>query len=133
MQIIENLKSLGYEVELTGDNLKLTYRGEGQPDKDKIIPLLDTLKKNKGEVIEYLTFKVTPIPFKTLWMMFKDTLGHIDNPFMDDKAWGGIMQTFQYRQAWGRLNDICLDCMGGRAGIGEYQDTLKEWQRVVKG
>lgn len=130
--MINELKTIGYDLYLDGENLRYRYTALTEPPKDKFIPLLDTLKRNKGEVKEYFTFKDKSIPFNTLWGMFKDSLKRVDNPFMDNKAWGRIMKTQEYRQAWDRLNDIQLACMKGKASLGEYQDILKEWQRVVK-
>ncbi|MEK6591303.1 MAG: hypothetical protein AABZ11_11575 [Nitrospinota bacterium] len=130
--LINELKTIGYDLYLEGENLRYRFTALTEPPKERVILLLDTLKRNKGEVAEYLTFKDKPIPFNTLWGMFKDSLKRVDNPFMDDEAWGRIMKTPKYRQVWDRLNDIQLDCMKGRASLGEYQDTLKEWQRVVK-
>jgi hypothetical protein len=75
---------------------------------------------------------ITPIPFDTLWRMFKDSLKHIEKVcslMIWDK---GIKQTPEYQRAMDKIDKTWLDCMQGKAGLKEYQDTLKEWQRVVK-
>lgn len=133
MQLIEKLKGIGYEVELTGDNLKLSYKGRGQPDKDKITSLLEELKTSKRAVIDYLlTFKDKPIPFNTLWGIFKDSLKHVDNPFMDDEAWGRVMQTSEYQKAMDKVDRTWLDCQSGKTGIEDFKGVLAEWEGVIK-
>lgn len=54
MNVLTDLKSLGYEVTLRGDNVKLSWKGQGDPDPILIKPYLDELKAHKAEVIEVL-------------------------------------------------------------------------------
>ena len=60
MEAIETLKTLGYEVTIEGNNLRLVYKGTGEPPKDKILPLLDELRANKENAINYLKQKKMP-------------------------------------------------------------------------
>ena len=54
-ETIDRLVSEGIRLFLLGDQvLGYRYEGEGEPDKDKVIPLLDALKRNKTEVMELL-------------------------------------------------------------------------------
>ncbi len=54
MKVIETLMSLGYDPILEGDNIRMSYKGVGEPSKDKVIPLLQEIKNHKPEVIVYL-------------------------------------------------------------------------------
>lgn len=73
----------------------------------------------------------TPIPFNTLFAMLMDAVRGIERVYSPMIWESGVMQTPGYQGAWNKLNDICLDCMKGRAGIGEYQNILNRWERVV--
>ncbi len=61
MKILDNLKSLGYDMEIREGNIRLSYRGEGKPDKEKVVPLLEELKSNKSEAIKILREGLQPI------------------------------------------------------------------------
>jgi hypothetical protein len=54
MMVLDNLKSLGYEVEVKENGIKLSYKGKGAPDKSRVVPLLEELKANKDKVIKKL-------------------------------------------------------------------------------
>lgn len=73
-----------------------------------------------------------PIPFDTLWGMFKDALKHIEkvcSPMVWDT---GIMRTPEYRKLEDAIDEVWLACMRGEAGLEKFQDTLKEWQGYVQ-
>ena len=52
--IVTRLKSYGYDLYLEGSTLRYKCLALLEPPKDKVLPLLDTLKRNKQAVIEYL-------------------------------------------------------------------------------
>jgi|LSQX01.2.fsa_nt_gb hypothetical protein len=54
MELIKELENLGYKVELEGENISLTFNGEGRPDQNIIKPLLLELKTRKPEALKYL-------------------------------------------------------------------------------
>jgi hypothetical protein len=54
MRLLEHIKSLGYDVKINEGNIKLSYKGEGVPDKNRVRPLLQELKANKCEIIKML-------------------------------------------------------------------------------
>jgi hypothetical protein len=63
-EIIFGLASEGIRLFLSGDRVTYRYEGEGEPARDKVIPLLDALKRNKTEIMELLkAVKVRPKPF----------------------------------------------------------------------
>jgi hypothetical protein len=52
--ILARLHGVGYGVTLDGDNLRLHWTGQGQPDAATVNPLLTELRSRKAEVIQYL-------------------------------------------------------------------------------
>jgi hypothetical protein len=54
MMVLDDLKYLGYEVQVKENNIKLSYKGEGKPDKSKVMPLIERLKVSKNDVIRIL-------------------------------------------------------------------------------
>lgn len=66
MKTLDDLKSLGYDMEIREGNIRLSYRGKGKPDKEKVVPLLKELKSNKGEAIKILQKELKPIPSNIL-------------------------------------------------------------------
>ena len=64
IQVVTELRGMGYAVELVAGRIKLTWKGEGQPNQAKVTPLLDILRRNKAEAIEMLEADQTrPKPF----------------------------------------------------------------------
>jgi hypothetical protein len=49
------LRRLGYEVQVGGDQVRLRWRGEGRPPRDQVLPLLEEVKRRKAEVLAALT------------------------------------------------------------------------------
>ncbi|MBI4377600.1 MAG: hypothetical protein HY578_00730 [Nitrospinae bacterium] len=54
LPLINQLKTIGYDLYLEGENLKYKYHALIEPPKDKVMPLLNTLKANKEAVIKEL-------------------------------------------------------------------------------
>lgn len=51
--LLSDLTTVGYEIALEGDHLKLRYRKSGSPP-DTVKPLIDELRKHKAEVVNIL-------------------------------------------------------------------------------
>ena len=56
MKALLELQRLGYEAKLKNDgqNVSLRYYGDGEPDPDKVKPLISEVKQRKEEAINYL-------------------------------------------------------------------------------
>ena len=54
MSAIEELRSTGYEVHLEGDDIAFRWTGPGQPDADRVRPLLDEVRQHKEEAVAQL-------------------------------------------------------------------------------
>ncbi|OGP65588.1 MAG: hypothetical protein A3K22_03525 [Deltaproteobacteria bacterium RBG_16_42_7] len=116
---IGELEQLGYSISLEGENIRCKYLALIEPPKDKVIPLLDTLKRNKQAVIDYLEPKQDPIPFEVLRDLYLATFNRI--------GWKvGLMDKPE-----DRLNEIWLKAMEGQASIEDFKRTLAEWEKLI--
>ena len=43
IEVITRLGSLGYSIALVGGNIRLSYRGDGSPPKERALPLIEIL------------------------------------------------------------------------------------------
>ena len=67
-----------------------------------------------------------PIPFDTLKNLYMDTFNRV--------GWAmGLLARPGVIQAEGRLNQVWLDCMEGKASFEDFKTTLTEWEGVVSG
>jgi hypothetical protein len=53
--VLEALQELGYEVQVNGDHVRLRWRGDGQPPRERVVPLLEEVKRRKAEVLAAFT------------------------------------------------------------------------------
>ena len=60
IEAIRKLTYLGYRFELAGDRLRYRYEGQGEPDRDTVRPMLETIRANKPDVLVYLSKPVMP-------------------------------------------------------------------------
>jgi len=54
MRLLDQIKSLGYSVSYDSGKIKLSYKGEGKPDKTRVLPLLKELKASRNYAITEL-------------------------------------------------------------------------------
>ena len=59
--LLSDLTTIGYEIFLEGDHVKLRYRKQGNPP-DTVRPLIDELRKYKAEVVNILKMGSTDAP-----------------------------------------------------------------------
>jgi len=57
MRALDQIKSLGYDVIYDADKIKLSYKGEGKPDKSRVVPLLKEINANRNYAITELVGK----------------------------------------------------------------------------
>jgi hypothetical protein len=92
--VLDALMDLGYNVQLVGEDLKLTYTRDGTPDPAQITPLLEAIRLHKGEAVEYLKRQAS------FERMFKNAMGDIDGAYQA----GTISHIKEnYPILWGRL------------------------------
>jgi len=83
MIILDNLKSLGYDMEIREGNIRLSYRGEGKPDREKVIPLIEELKSKKNEAIRELQKGEEPVSDETLQDIYLEAMNKINDSYIE--------------------------------------------------
>lgn len=123
--LISELHTLGYSLSLDGGQIRYKCLSLIEPPKDRVIPLLDTLKRNRETVIGYLKTKGSPIiPYDTLKTLYLEAFNRV--------GWEiGLMARQGVKTIEDKLNDIWLECMEGRATIEDFEATLKEWEGII--
>ncbi len=58
MDTVEQLRTIGYQIRLSGDRLHLKYAGSGMPNPGVVRALLGELRERKAEAIEYLQAEI---------------------------------------------------------------------------
>ena len=121
---ITELDKLGYDLYLDGGRIRYKCLALIEPPKDKVLPLLEVIKRNKGAVIEYLKPKNTSIPYEVLRDLYLAAFNRT--------GWTqGLMARPEVTQAEDRLNQIWLDCMEGRATLDDFKAILKRWEGII--
>jgi hypothetical protein len=64
MRALLDLQELGYRPRLENDEIRLVWRGRGEPDAEKVQPLLEQLRSRKHEAIQYLRKQTVGVPFE---------------------------------------------------------------------
>ena len=75
MKTLDSLKFLGYNVEVKDENIKLSYRGEGKPDKNRVLQLIKELEGSKNEAIKELQDE-------TLRGLFMETMNRVNDSYI---------------------------------------------------
>lgn len=136
MIVLDNLKSLGYDVEVKENNIKLSYRGEGKPDTNRVIPLLEELKACKNDVIKMLQRdkELTPIPDETLRDLFLEAMHNINDSYIE----GTIKYIHEHHpdldddinKADDRVNEVWKECNEGKASIEDFKGALNSYRSL---
>lgn len=126
--LINELKIIGYTLYLEGENLKYRYIASTEPPKDKVIPLLDTLKRNKGEVKEYLTFKDKHIPNRLLADLLNRCFNELENEGIDPTA----LSCPDVKITEGRLDKVWGDCLKGLDTLENFKRVLQDYAMTIR-
>ena len=89
---IEQLRGMGYLIQLDGDSIIWRFTGTGQPDPEAAGPLLAELRQRKAEAIEALKAEQEPQPLHIfsrilnaeIWVVPEGFQGHLDGPVYTD-------------------------------------------------
>lgn len=99
-KLINELKTFGYDIYLEGENLRYKFHSLIEPPKDRIEVLLDSLKKNKPEVISYLRAQERPNKALSLHdagvAIQKMTLSEFEQAGLTLKIWSEVLQDHIY-------------------------------------
>lgn len=54
IEAVRKLAHMGYRFTVNGETIKAKYHGPGEPDSDTVNPLLEAVKANKPEALDFL-------------------------------------------------------------------------------
>ncbi len=136
MKTLDNLKSLGYDVEFNKGNIKLSYKGEGAPDKNRVLPLIQELKANKSEVIK--TFQkdkaLKPIPDETLRDIYLEVMNEINDSYISgtikfvEENHPGLDR--QIDEVDEQINEIWESCLQDETSLNDFEKALNTYQNL---
>lgn len=133
MRTLDSLKFLGYEVKVKDETIKLSYRGEGKPDKNRILPLIKELEESKDEAIKELQ-KDKYISDEVLQGLFLETMQTINNFY--------ITGTIKYiednhkdlegdiNNADNKINEVWKKGNKGEANIEDFKTALDSYRNL---
>ncbi len=134
MKTLDNLKSLGYDVEVKEDNIKLLYRGEGKPDKEKVVPLLEELKSNKSEAIKELQKGEEPVSDEILSDLYMQAMNKINDQYVEgtikfiEKNYPELDK--QIDEVDKQINEIWESCLKGEQSLDDFRNELDSYKSL---
>ncbi len=134
MMVLDNLKSLGYDVEVKEDNIKLSYRGEGKPDKEKLVPLIEELKANKGEAIKELQKGEEPVSDEILDNLYRQTMHEINDQYIEgtirfiEKNYPELDAKID--EVDKQINVIWESCLHGKVDLNDFKAELASYKSL---
>jgi hypothetical protein len=134
MIVVDRLKAIGYDMEIREGNIRLSYRGEGKPDKDKVVPLIEELKANKGEAIKELQKGKELIPDETLSDIYLKTMNEINDQYLE----GTIKYIQDHHKELDtkidevdkQINEIWKSCLKGEKSIEDFNAALALYKNL---
>lgn len=106
-QALHELALLGYRAWAEGENIRLRYEGDKEPEADRVTPLLTLVKEHKVEAIDFLARKPQTALPQTLTCY---VCGHFRPAISSPNP----------LQAWGR----CEKRKRGRYGVAKTCEAL---------
>ncbi len=136
MMVLDNLKSLGYDVEIKENNIRLSYKGEGRPDKNRVLPLLEELKANKNEAIKELRKgeELKPISEEILDDLYMQTMHKINDQYLEgtirfiEKNYPDLDR--QIDEVDKQINEIWKSCLQDEASLNDFKEALNTYQNL---
>jgi hypothetical protein len=125
MECVQKLKTIGYELRLKENHIICTWGDSGQPDPQKVGPLLAELKANRREAIEYLQKETADLFLKS----FKKALAELNRRYVPGTLdWVGD-HCPHLCQGIERAEDE-LDSLWREGDPGLFGEALKRWQEL---
>lgn len=119
------LEKFGYHLYLDGGHIKYKCLILIEPPREKVMHLLDVIKRNREAVIDYLKPKYIPVSFAVLQELYLKAF--------DSIGWkAGLMDKPEVRKSEDKLNDVWQECMVGKASLEDFKADLKQWEAIVK-
>lgn len=120
--LVDKLFECGYRFSLSGDNIVLKYTGGGDPESDKILPLVSELKQHKPEIIQYLKDE-------HFLNTFRDTVngmaGKYKNRLFDYARSRNPEKHEQFNQVESRINKYW-----DAGNFESFQKELANWKNI---
>ncbi len=126
MMMIDSLKSLGYDITVKEGNVKLSYMGAGEPDKDKASPLIEELRVRKVEVIKELQKRdLVPISDDTLADLFLTLVQELQDIYGE-----GAITHPKIDEAEEMVNVAWAQCVQGAVSLSHFKDALVSFRKT---
>jgi hypothetical protein len=132
-ELITELENRGFTLFLSGGGIGYRYTGQGEPDREQVIPILEELRL-KREEIKGLLGSPAPVPSLDLYpevfrialaeVAARDPRGWAIRQIRQDlpEAWAGIRTTEE------EVNELWKQAQGGRMVWEEYQSAVRKWK-----
>jgi hypothetical protein len=136
MKLLEHITSLGYDVKINKTKIKLSYKGEGVPDENRVRPLLKELKANKSKIIEqFQKDKVLkPIQDKTLLDIYHKVMDKINASYITGTTKyiqeHNKQRDNEINNADDRVNEVWQRCNNGEASLNDFEGVLGSYENL---
>jgi len=131
MRPVRELEALGYAITLEGENIHLVYKGEGEPDSEKILPLIEAVKRDKDEAIKWLKASLEE-RLDLLYLEVVDEVGKWYLPGMNMYTEGCYPELHQkIREAERRRDAVWFMALWGQGTVDDFQRALVEWRESL--
>jgi hypothetical protein len=136
-ELIMELRNNGFTLFLSGERIGYRYTGTGEPDRARVITMLEELKQNKEEVRKLLVSQSTNTPdmekYVELFCLATAKLAAMDpqcialNQLQQEspEIWAEIVA------AQDAANDLCLKAQKGQMVWQEYQAAVDQWMLML--
>ncbi len=132
-ELITEFRNNGFTLFLSGEKIGYRHTGAGEPDRARVIPMLEELRRKKEEVRNLLVSQAIKPPdlekyvelfrLTTAKLAAMDPQGIALHQIQQDtpKIWAEI------QAAEDEANDLWIKAQTGQMVWQEYQSTVKKW------
>ena len=123
---ITALREMGYMVELKDDyTIKLSWQGDGKPDKDKASPLIKNLNTSKRKAVDYLSKS------RYLEAVFQEALDRVNDRYAKNPDLLGEYDAESGNECTDRIETLWQGCLEGRVAEYTFRQAVADWEEVV--
>ncbi len=134
--LITEFRNNGFTLFLSGEGVGYSYARKGEPDRARVIPLLEELRRNKEEVKRLLLSKtIETLDLGKYVELFSRSLA--DLAALDPQGIA-LRQIQRKLEVWDRIqaaedeiNHLWREAQDGRMVWHEYQEAVKSWSAKV--
>jgi hypothetical protein len=132
-ELITELGKKGFTLFLSGGGIGYRYTGEGEPDRERVIPILEELRMKRDEIRGLLG---SPAPYASGLEQYPEVfrMALAEVAVRDPQGWA-IRQIQHDPQTWAgaqaaedEVNKLWKQAQGGRMVWEEYQSTVRKWK-----